>query len=140
MHGRTHTDVFLPVALDDLGQLHVARYDGHLVRSLVGVVQRLPVRSSEQELPGARFLVVHRTHVQGRVAGRVPGVHVGPVEEQVVEVLEQPGPARLQHRIQNLPLQHNTNNLNGDTTTCFTDLPQITAANLRNVAKKQVEQ
>ena len=47
------TDIFRPVILDDVCELEVGRDDGDLVGSLTGEVQRLLVRSPEQEGPRA---------------------------------------------------------------------------------------
>jgi hypothetical protein len=55
------------VALYDFGELHVAGYHGHLIRRLIGVIERLAIAAPEQELPRARILTVDGAHMQRRV-------------------------------------------------------------------------
>lgn len=89
------TNILLAIVLDDLGQFQVSGYDSNLIRILIGEVQSVPVGTPEQQLPGAGFLVVHAANVQWRVTGSVLGVHVRPVEQQMLQVLELPVLARL---------------------------------------------
>lgn len=89
------TDVLASEAVDERGEIEIARYDGHLVRRLVGEIERLAIGAAEQEQPGARLLVVDGAHVQGRVARRVLPVHVGTVKQQVLQMLHEPVAARL---------------------------------------------
>jgi hypothetical protein len=62
---------------------------------LVGVVEGLSVGASEQQQPAAAILAVDGAHVQRGVARGVSRVHVGPVEQQVLQMLHQAVTTRL---------------------------------------------
>lgn len=94
---RSLTNMLWPMALDDICQLQVAGYDGHLVGRLVGVVQSVPVSAPEQQQPCTRLLAIHRAHMQRSIAGRVACVHVRAVKQQMLEMLDQTVATRLRN-------------------------------------------
>lgn len=75
------------MVLDDFGQPKISGNHRHLVRILVCVVQGVFICTSEQQDPGATFLVINGAHVKGRIPTRIAGVHIRPVEQEVLQML-----------------------------------------------------
>lgn len=74
----------------------------YLVRRLIRVVQSSTVGTTKQKHSRARFLIVHCTHMQRCVAAGVPTVHVGPICQQVFQVMNQAVATGLQRNEINL--------------------------------------
>lgn len=94
---RRPTDVLWLVVSDDVCEGQVPGDDGDLVRVLIGVVEGGRVGPPEQQHPCAALPVVDGAHVQRCVAARVARVHVRPVEQKLLQVLDQAVLARLVH-------------------------------------------
>lgn len=84
-----HTDIIRPVILDQLSQLQIPSNHRYLIRCLVGVIQGVPVAPPEKELPRARLLPIHSTHMKGRIPRSVPRVHIRSIEQEMLQMLSQ---------------------------------------------------
>ena len=89
------TDVVAAETVDESGQVEVAGNDGYLIGRLISEIERFLIGAAEEEEPGASLLVVDGADVQRRVARRVLGVHLAPVEKEILQVLDQAVPAGL---------------------------------------------
>ena len=85
--------------MDQRGQVEISGDDGHLVRRLIREIEGLAVGAAKQQQPGTGLLIVDGADVQRRVARRILGVHVGSVEEQIFQMLDQSIAARLCHKM-----------------------------------------
>jgi hypothetical protein len=96
--GRPLTDFIVLKWMDQRGQVEISGDDGHLVRRLIREIEGFAVGSAKQQKPGTGLLIVNGADVQRRVARRILGVHVGSVEEQILQMLDQSIAARLCHK------------------------------------------
>lgn len=78
------------MGLDYLGKLKVPCNNGHLEGCLAVVIADVLVGTTEKQDSGTALLVIEGTDVQGCVSRGVLGTHVGPIEQQVLQVLHMP--------------------------------------------------